>query len=434
MFLYSPLQQFEPTPFFILYFCNIDFSITNITIIFIFIVLILNFFFNGYVSRPRDMDKAWVVLKKTIDSPVVNIKSYTTVPSSFFKYLRQDSTNFFFKVYKNKSVSYLFFLLESDKTLRNVLEFKEYWLDLNLLSLPSLKTEYSREFHRTFFHILKEKNKDILSLNISLFNNIQLYSINFLNDLYFAGYKLKEFSRKASWAFFVNFVEKHRQPIFFNKREAEFRYDRFHGVRFNFINLSFFLEVFSSVYEIILNLVKENIGANRVIPVLKFFPFIFSLFIFILTANIIGLIPYSSTVTSYLIVTFAMAIMVLVGVNVIAGRLHGFLYFGHFLPSGCPFNLYPLIIPIEFISYIFRVVSLSVRLFANMMAGHTLLAVLAGFGWTMLNTSVSLGFLSVFPIFVVFVLVFLETAVAVIQAYVFTILTCMYLDEAINLH
>ena len=87
MFLYSPLQQFEPTPFFILYFCNIDFSITNITIIFIFIVLILNFFFNGYVSRPRDMDKAWVVLKKTIDSPVVNIKSYTTVPSSFFKYL-----------------------------------------------------------------------------------------------------------------------------------------------------------------------------------------------------------------------------------------------------------------------------------------------------------------------------------------------------------
>jgi hypothetical protein len=82
------------------------------------------------------MDKAWVVLKKTIDSPVVNIKSYTTVPSSFFKYLRQDSTNFFFKVYKNKSVSYLFFLLESDKTLRNVLEFKEYWLDLNLLSLP----------------------------------------------------------------------------------------------------------------------------------------------------------------------------------------------------------------------------------------------------------------------------------------------------------
>jgi ATP synthase subunit 6 len=129
-----------------------------------------------------------------------------------------------------------------------------------------------------------------------------------------------------------------------------------------------------------------------------------------------------------------MAIMVLVGVNIIAGRLHGFLYFGHFLPSGCPFALYPLIIPIEFISYVFRVVSLSVRLFANMMAGHTLLAVLAGFGWTMVNTNINLVFYHPLPIFVVFVLVFLESAVAIIQAYVFAILSCMYLDEAINLH
>merc|ERR1712127_854089 len=111
-----------------------------------------------------------------------------------------------------------------------------------------------------------------------------------------------------------------------------------------------------------------------------------------------------------------MAVMVLVGVNIIAGRHHGLVYFGHFLPAGCPFALYPLIIPIEFISYVFRVVSLSVRLFANMMAGHTLLAVLAGFGWTMTNsTSTELFLLQIFPIFVVFVLVFLETAVAIIQ-------------------
>jgi F-type H+-transporting ATPase subunit a len=126
--------------------------------------------------------------------------------------------------------------------------------------------------------------------------------------------------------------------------------------------------------------------------------------------------------------------IVLLGVNIIAGKLHGLTYFGHFLPAGCPFPLYPLIIPIEAISYTFRIVSLSVRLFANMMAGHTLLAVLAGFGWTMVNASVSLCFLHPLPIFVVFVLVFLETGVAIIQAYVFAILSCMYLDEAINLH
>ena len=180
-------------------------------------------------------------------------------------------------------------------------------------------------------------------------------------------------------------------------------------------------------------MVKENIGGQS-LKVVRFFPFIFSLFLFILASNLIGLIPYSSTVTSYLIITFAMAIMVLVGVNIIAGRFHGLVYFGHFLPAGCPFALYPLIIPIEFISYVFRVVSLSVRLFANMMAGHTLLAVLAGFGWTMVNGNYIIFSLHLLPILVVFVLVFLETAVAIIQAYVFTILTCMYLDEAINLH
>jgi ATP synthase subunit 6 len=180
-------------------------------------------------------------------------------------------------------------------------------------------------------------------------------------------------------------------------------------------------------------MVKENIGGNS-LKRIQFFPFVLSLFLFILIANLVGLIPYSSTITSYLIVTFAMAIMVLVGVNIIAGRYHGLVYFGHFLPAGCPFALYPLIIPIEFISYVFRVVSLSVRLFANMMAGHTLLAVLAGFGWTMVNGNSVLFVLHILPIGVVFVLVFLETAVAIIQAYVFSILACMYLDEAINLH
>jgi ATP synthase subunit 6 len=237
-----------------------------------------------------------------------------------------------------------------------------------------------------------------------------------LNNLYFTGLSLKFNSLKEKFTA-SNIL------YFFSTQENYMK---------SFIP-NFNIYVFENVYNVILGMVKENIGGN-VQRAVRFFPFIFSLFVFILIANLIGLIPYSSTVTSYLIVTFAMAIMVLLGVNIIAGRFHGVVYFGHFLPAGCPFALYPLIIPIEFISYVFRVVSLSVRLFANMMAGHTLLAVLAGFGWTMANADITLFVIHPLPVLVVFVLVFLETAVAIIQAYVFTILTCMYLDEAINLH
>jgi len=281
--------------------------------------------------------------------------------------------------------------------------------------LPSLKSEYSREFHKVFFNTLK--NKDIsISSDFIFFNNIHLYFNNFLNNLYFNS-KLVDLSSIKNRMTLINVI------YFFSTKK-------------NFVKKlipNFNIYVFENIYNVILGMVKENIGGNT-LKVIRFFPFILSLFLFVLFANLIGLIPYSSTVTSYLVITFAMAIMVLIGVNVIAGRYHGLVYFGHFLPAGCPFALYPLIIPIEFISYVFRVVSLSVRLFANMMAGHTLLAVLAGFGWTMINTSISLIVLHTFPVLVVFVLVFLETAVAIIQAYVFTILTCMYLDEAINLH
>jgi len=104
------------------------------------------------------------------------------------------------------------------------------------------------------------------------------------------------------------------------------------------------------------------------------------------------------------------------------------------MPQGCPFGLIFFIIPIEFLSYVFRLISLSARLFANMMAGHSLLAVLAGFSWVMFNSSSSLiVLLGTLPIFVVFLLFFLETGVAIVQAVVFTILSCMYMDEAVNL-
>lgn len=426
MFLYSPLEQFEPIPLLVIFFGNINLSITNITIIFIYIVLILCYFLNGYIF--------YINNKKFINLVHPKIGTLKIDGVDFFDYLNyfelRDSLYLYFNFYSNKGVSYLTFLADSDSLISESIDNKEYWLNLNLLLLPYLKSEYSREFHRTFFNVLKNKNNDVISINKSFFNNIQLYFSNYLNNLYFIGCSVDFNSLKSKFLlediilFFVKV----------NKSFTALNNKRFNRSFTSFINLSVFLQIFNLIYEVALNLVKENIGTNRFISVLRFFPFIFSLFVFILTANLIGLIPYSSTVTSYLIVTFSMAIMVLIGVNIIAGRLHGLLYFGHFLPAGCPFNLYPLIIPIEFISYVFRVVSLSVRLFANMMAGHTLLAVLAGFGWTMANTSVALCFHSPLPVLVVFILVFLETAVAIIQAYVFTILTCMYLDEAINLH
>ena len=159
-----------------------------------------------------------------------------------------------------------------------------------------------------------------------------------------------------------------------------------------------------------------------------FFPFIFTLFMFVLFCNMIGMLPYSFTVTSHIIVTFVLAAIVFVGVTIIGFIQHGIKYLELFVPKGVPVVLLPLIIVIEIISYLSRPVSLSVRLFANMMAGHTMMKVFGGFvislgllgGWLPLGFSVALTGL--------------EILVAFLQAYVFAILTCIYLNDALNLH
>jgi ATP synthase subunit 6 len=161
---------------------------------------------------------------------------------------------------------------------------------------------------------------------------------------------------------------------------------------------------------------------------------IFTLFTFILISNIIGLVPYSFTVTSHLIVTFALALMTFIGINLICIREHGINMLSLFLPPGSSMVLAFLLVPIEIVSYIFRPISLSVRLFANMMAGHTLLKVIAGFAWTMMLAGGGLLVAHVIPLAILVVLMLLEFGVAVIQAYVFTILTCIYLNDAIHLH
>ena len=177
-------------------------------------------------------------------------------------------------------------------------------------------------------------------------------------------------------------------------------------------------------YTFIAKMINDTAGSGAK----SFFPFIFTLFMFVLFCNMIGMLPYSFTVTSHIIVTFMLAATVFIGVTIIGFIKHGIKYLELFVPKGVPIILLPLIIVIEIISYLSRPVSLSVRLFANMMAGHTMLKVFGGFvislgllgGWLPLSFSVAL--------------IGRELLVAFLQAYVFAILTCIYLNDALNLH
>jgi len=177
-------------------------------------------------------------------------------------------------------------------------------------------------------------------------------------------------------------------------------------------------------YEFIANMIRDNVGSEG----RKYFPFVFSLFMFILFGNLIGLIPYAFTFTSHIAVTFAMAIVVFLGVTIIAIARHGLNFFSFFLPTGVPKVMAPVLVPIEILSYLSRPISLSIRLFANMMAGHTMMKVFAGF-------IIPLGILGGWaPLTVDVALTAFEFLVAFLQAYVFTVLTCLYLNDAIHLH
>ena len=176
-------------------------------------------------------------------------------------------------------------------------------------------------------------------------------------------------------------------------------------------------------YEFIANLLRDTVGNEG----RKFFPFIFTLFMFILIGNLLGMTPYSFTFTSHIVVTFALAFTIFIGVTILGFAKHGLHFFSFFVPPGTPLPLYPLLIPIEVISYLSRPISLSVRLFANMLAGHTLLKVIAGF-------IAVLGVAGILPFAFVVVLTGLEILIAFLQAYVFAILTCLYINDALHMH
>ncbi len=177
-------------------------------------------------------------------------------------------------------------------------------------------------------------------------------------------------------------------------------------------------------YEFVANLLRDTVGNEG----RKYFPFVFTLFMFILFGNMLGMIPYSFTFTSHIIVTFALALVVFLGVTILGFIKHGMHFFSFFVPPGVSVVLWPLMIPIELISYLSRPISLAVRLFANLTAGHTMLKVFAGF-------VVSLGIVGgILPLAFVVALTGLELLIAFLQAYVFTILTCFYINDAIHLH
>lgn len=177
------------------------------------------------------------------------------------------------------------------------------------------------------------------------------------------------------------------------------------------------------LYEFVANMLKDNVGsAGR-----KYFPFVFTLFMFVLFGNVLGLIPGSYTFTSQIIVTFSLAVVIFIGVTIIGFARHGTHYFRMFFPEGAPLATAIILVPIELISYLSRPFSLAIRLFANMTVGHIMLVVIAGFVG-------AIGIFGILPFALLTGITLLEFGIAALQAYVYTILTCIYLHDAIHMH
>jgi ATP synthase subunit 6 len=184
-------------------------------------------------------------------------------------------------------------------------------------------------------------------------------------------------------------------------------------------------------YSLCMGLVQDTISGGKG---QKYFPLVFTLFLFVMVCNLTGMVPYSFTSTSHLSLTLALSMLVFIGYHIICVRKHGLRILELYYPAGVSLALAPLIVPIELLARCSQVISLSVRLFANMMAGHTLLKVIAGFAWQMMAGGTLLFVAHLITLLVLTALIGLELAVAFIQAYVFAVLTSIYLNDAENLH
>ena len=185
-----------------------------------------------------------------------------------------------------------------------------------------------------------------------------------------------------------------------------------------------------SSYASLSSMVREQIGNNNEI----YLPFIYSLFFFILFGNLISNVPYSFAVTASGVVSLGLSFTIFIGVTLLALSIHGIKFFAFFIPAGTPLFLVPLLVIIELISYLARSVSLGIRLFANIVAGHTLLKILSTYLYQLFSGSLIIAVITLLPFAIFLALIGLELAVSLIQAFVFTLLVCSYLKDAIELH
>jgi ATP synthase subunit 6 len=188
--------------------------------------------------------------------------------------------------------------------------------------------------------------------------------------------------------------------------------------------------VLENLYKFILSIVTDQIGNEGK----KYFTLLTSIFLFILLSNFLGMIPYTLTVTSHPIITLGFALSLFIGITTIGLLKHGLHFFHLFVPSGVPVALLPIIVVIEVISYLTRPLSLGVRLFANMFAGHTLLNIISLFTWNILIYGGIFGILGLIPVVLIMALISLEFVICFLQAYVFTVLVASYLNDVIHLH
>lgn len=185
--------------------------------------------------------------------------------------------------------------------------------------------------------------------------------------------------------------------------------------------------MYATVHSIVLNQINAKKGQ-------VYFPFIFALFVFILINNLIGMVPYSFASTSHFILTFSISFTVVLGATILGFQKHGLKFFSLFVPAGCPLGLLPLLVLIEFISYLARNVSLGLRLAANILSGHMLLNILSGFAYNIMTSSFIFFFVGLIPLAFIIAFSGLELGIAFIQAQVFVVLTCSYIKDGLDLH
>src|ERR1700748_3247379 len=185
--------------------------------------------------------------------------------------------------------------------------------------------------------------------------------------------------------------------------------------------------IYATVFSIVINQINAKKGQ-------MFFPLITALFIFILINNLVGMVPYSFAPTSHFILTFSLSFTIVLGATILGFQIHGLKFFSLFVPAGCPLALLPLLVLIEFISYLARNVSLGLRLAANILSGHMLLNILSGFTYNIMTSGIIFFFLGLLPLSFIIAFAGLELAIAFIQAQVFVVLACSYIKDGLDLH